>query len=203
MVLRDNDIVYSYKTEIGHFVTFSNRPNFQIKTVKQTHGSIVVDKENANSDREADGIFFSDLLEPYPAIVTADCIPVLVIGETRHAIIHAGWRGVKNGVVINALKEIDRPKCVVIGPHIKECCFEVTSEFKDYFLGPKNFTNRSSKIFFSLEQELILQIKVYSPQIDIINLAPCTCCNNEFHSYRRDRTQKRNWNLLLPSFNIF
>ncbi len=57
-----------------------------------------------------------------------DCAPVAVIGERGIGIAHAGWRGLRAGVLESLLRVFaergDRPVAAVIGPHIRVCCNE-------------------------------------------------------------------------------
>ncbi len=62
---------------------------------------------------------------------TADCVPLLVGDRERGAVaaIHAGWRGVVQGVVPAALAALGgRALLVAIGPHIRGPAFEVGPE---------------------------------------------------------------------------
>lgn len=67
------------------------------------------------------------------AVVTADCVPLLVAEAdgVRVAAIHAGWRGLAAGVVAEGLLALARLGAepgrlrAVIGPHIGPCCYEI------------------------------------------------------------------------------
>jgi YfiH family protein len=65
---------------------------------------------------------------------TADCVPLLVGDRATGAVaaIHAGWRGVVQGVVPAALAALGgRAPIVAIGPHIRGAAFEVGPEVAD------------------------------------------------------------------------
>lgn len=65
------------------------------------------------------------------AVVTADCVPVVLAGRRTIAAIHAGWRGIAADVVGETLARLgERPTEVVawIGPAIGPCCYEVGAE---------------------------------------------------------------------------
>ena len=63
----------------------------------------------------------------------ADCIPIYLydIQNKNIGLIHAGWRGVAAGIIengINELKNLDSNPInvkVLLGPSIRQCCFEV------------------------------------------------------------------------------
>jgi len=60
------------------------------------------------------------------AVRVADCVPVLVGSDEGVAAIHAGWRGVVNGVIPAALRALGgKDRACAIGPCIGACCFEV------------------------------------------------------------------------------
>jgi YfiH family protein len=80
------------------------------------------------------------------AVMTADCVPVLVADVKRRAAgaFHAGWRGTVARVVEKGIGEMQRhfgslPRDLraVIGPSIRSCCYrvgdEVRSEFESQF----------------------------------------------------------------------
>lgn len=67
------------------------------------------------------------------AVLTADCLPILVTNRkgTMVCAIHAGWRGLLNGIVRNTLQQLpeDPAKLLVwIGPAIRQAHFEVGEE---------------------------------------------------------------------------
>jgi YfiH family protein len=65
------------------------------------------------------------------SVITADCVPVLVAGETHLAAIHAGWRGIVGRVVhhtLSAFSEDPSTLTAWIGPSIGACCYEVGPE---------------------------------------------------------------------------
>src|SRR3954469_9019067 len=72
--------------------------------LKQVHGTKVVDASSATKDTEADASV-SHGPGRVLAIMTADCLPVLLCDRagTVVAAAHAGWRGLASGVLENTL----------------------------------------------------------------------------------------------------
>ncbi|BCX88633.1 polyphenol oxidase [Methylomarinovum tepidoasis] len=70
------------------------------------------------------------------AVLTADCLPVLITDGLIVAAVHAGWRGLAAGILERALTEIPwgRPPMVWLGPAIGPAAFEVGPEVRDAFL---------------------------------------------------------------------
>lgn len=88
-------------------------------------------------------------------VLTADCLPLLVTDKQGQAIaaIHAGWRGLVNGVVANTLErfcvanELQRKDLLVwLGPAISQQYFEVGEEVYAAFL--ERFDEQSIKPAF-------------------------------------------------------
>ncbi|MCC6640490.1 MAG: polyphenol oxidase family protein [Deltaproteobacteria bacterium] len=99
---------------------------------RQVHGTAVMRASEGAGVEDADAIV-SDVPGLPVAIVTADCVPVLVAdpGGAHVAAIHAGWRGLAAGVVEAGLVALQRIGAeparlrAAVGPHIGPCCYEV------------------------------------------------------------------------------
>lgn len=94
---------------------------------KQIHSSTVLP---ARPGRCGDGDALVAPREPglALAVVTADCVPVLLAGPERIAAAHAGWRGIAAGVVpatVRAATTEPAAWTAWIGPAIGACCYEV------------------------------------------------------------------------------
>jgi polyphenol oxidase len=66
-------------------------------------------------------------------VLTADCLPIALIGEQAVAMLHAGWRGLADGVLeegVKAVRELsgDGELQAAIGPGAGGCCYEVGPE---------------------------------------------------------------------------
>jgi copper oxidase (laccase) domain-containing protein len=70
---------------------------------QQTHSTNIKEVMTGEEDLlDCDGLFTRnpDLIL---GIKTADCAPVVFIGEEKFGIVHAGWRGLVNGILENML----------------------------------------------------------------------------------------------------
>ncbi|MCH2625405.1 MAG: polyphenol oxidase family protein [Actinomycetota bacterium] len=100
----------------------------------QTHGAEVysVDGPGEGNGQECDA-----LLTTCPgavlAVRIADCVPIAVYGTSLRnipivCVIHAGWRGIREGVIVNSLQQIREHGAhhlrAIIGPHISTECYE-------------------------------------------------------------------------------
>ena len=68
--------------------------------LRQVHGAdvavVTTRGEHAGTDGDA---IATGLLDTPLCVQTADCVPIVVVGEGAVAVIHAGWRGLVAGVV--------------------------------------------------------------------------------------------------------
>ena len=189
------------KLPVGFFLIYDEKPNFPCRGIKQVHGkeiAVVIDKNQYTEDKEADGlmmVLMNDM--PVLSVQTADCMPIVVLGKRGVALLHAGWRGLQQEIALQKNVEVLMPYYFFIGPHINCCCFEVKEDFKKNFPNSPHFSQRDEKLYFSLIDEIKDQIKKVYPDAEIESSAICTCCDQTFHSFRRNGTNKRNWNLLL------
>jgi copper oxidase (laccase) domain-containing protein len=178
----------------GRFETWTTRPDLEMIQATQVHGTDIVSPETLPC--EADGIFVSWEKWDRPiAIKTADCMPIIIEGEQGVVFLHAGWRGLANGILERAELHMISPQRVFIGPSIQECCFEVSHDFIEHFPGSSNFIKRNGKSYFNLPAEARSNLSRKFPSLFIQQASVCTCCNPAFHSYRRNKTTERNWNL--------
>lgn len=76
------------------------------------------------------------------AVRTADCLPIALIAPEAVAMVHAGWRGLADGIVeagITTLHELGATRvAAAIGPGAGVCCYETGDEVHAAFehLGP-------------------------------------------------------------------
>lgn len=162
--------------------------------LNQTHSNdCIIAEENPGTD--ADAIITRDRNKVL-AIMTADCLPILLSNRegSEIAAIHAGWRGLVNGIVENTLNKMQSsPDQVIawVGPAICQACYEVGSEVRETYLGIYPFTDRSFKKqgqrwLANLPQlaELVLENSGVSC---VYQSGACTFeKENEFYSYRRN-----------------
>ncbi len=104
--------------------------------VHQTHGTDVVAANEATPDSAGDVIVdFGD--EFAIAVLVADCVPLLLVDEISPAlaVVHAGWRGLQSGVIVNALRNFEHPGSVhvFIGPCISAEAYQVGPDVANYF----------------------------------------------------------------------
>lgn len=129
---------------------------------------------------EADAIVFA---EGAAAIMVADCIPAVLIGDKASAVVHLGWRGIASDLVQKATAEIGAPIAVALGPHIGACCYEVGIDVAQQF-SAHAMRSADGKMYLDLEYDLLKQLS----DIGFHELASggiCTSCHHDrYFSYR-------------------
>ena len=121
-------------------------------------------------------------------VVTADCVPVLILAGDGVAAVHAGWRGIVAGVIPKALERLDEPVAAWVGPSIHACCYEVgpdvTSAFEEQALPIADpwHVDPAAAACAQLRRAGIDRIAASSL---------CTSCDTRFFSHRRDRLTGR------------
>ena len=161
---------------------------------KQVHGTDIVEHTGDDSgsfwldavipDVEADG-HITDQPGVVLAIITADCVPVALVGPSEIALVHCGWRGMAAEFLADAAKRIDA-HAAVMGPAIGPCCYEVGVEVAQRFdTWPEAVRDGrldlASVACRQLEAAGVSRMEMASP---------CTSCEEKaFFSHRRDGAQ--------------
>ena len=174
--------------------------NGQFVPVQLDHTHIVYDVKNP-SDTEnkiGDGIITRNP-SLIPTVTVADCMPLYLYDPVSgvFGIVHSGWKG--TGIVADAIELAEKNYgaraadfCVVLGPHIRDCCYIVNKERADWFA--ENFTpdcirpledgvkvdrNTGAGPLFrlSLEKANLAAIKKAGVPDENVWIHPaCTCC---------------------------
>ncbi len=136
-------------------------------------------------------------------ILTADCVPILVLDKKRNIIaaIHSGWKGAFKNITIKVLKKFiklgsnKKDIIVAIGPSISQKNYEVGREFKNKFLlkTTRNsifFKQKGKRIYFNLSKFIYNQLISFGIyKIDVIRKDTFDKKNN-FFSARRSIKRK-------------
>ena len=106
----------------------------------QTHSTVVNRAEAGSRGVPGDALWTEEPGVPMLAL-GADCVLMAMArtngAEPALAVIHAGWRGLIDGVVDTTAEVIGPGFAAVVGPSIGPCCYEVgeevASRFRDRF----------------------------------------------------------------------
>jgi YfiH family protein len=118
-------------------------------------------------------------------VLTADCLPVALARAGAVAMLHAGWRGLAEGVLeegVRALAELDGDGAIaaVIGPGACVCCYEVGPEVHAAFGGAHREGRRID--LRAIARDRLLEAGV----AQVLDARACTICDERFFSHRRE-----------------
>lgn len=180
----------------------------KVVTCKQVHSNrVLVVKSNSDyknfRDYEADALI-TNLKDIPLSVFTADCLPIFILDSANKVIglAHAGWKGSFeniSGKILETMQEeyqINLNHCqVALGPCIKECCYQISSELAEKYL--EKFSNLNSEIVKQKDQAYYLNLSLMNKKLllkagvkenNIIVSPHCTSCYSKyFFSYRRDK----------------
>jgi len=137
-------------------------------------------------------------------IMTADCLPVFICDKKgmEVALVHAGWRGLADGIVESALELFTAPKnelLVHCGPAISQQHFEIGYEVKEALGGSDQFyQNQADKAgHFLADLTGILGERMANKGVMFTQSGHCTFAESDkFYSYRREGVTGRIVSLL-------
>ena len=144
---------------------------------------------------------YSDLPQSVCAVLTADCLPVLCCSNDGKEIaaVHAGWRGLADGVLQNALASFKTPAAqlrIWIGPSIGASAFEVGDDVRDRFVvrhssNAEYFLSHSGKWLADLAS-IAADECLRAGVEDITKSSECTVRNNRsWYSWRKEKAAAR------------
>ncbi len=134
------------------------------------------------------------------AILTADCLPVVMASSDGAAIAaaHAGWRGLAAGILEATIAQMPCDPAQLtawIGPAIGPCCYEIDAPVRDAFCRGRLAPFADDSIFretrpdhwlFDLPQ-LAKRALIAAGVSQVYVSGQCTVCVPEqYYSYRRD-----------------
>jgi YfiH family protein len=125
-----------------------------------------------------------------PMVLTADCLPIAVAGGGAVAMVHAGWRGLAEGVIaagVRRLRELapGAPLDAAIGPGAGICCYEVGDEVRERFADYGAEARRGH----NLDLKKIARAQLEDEGVgQVHDVGLCTICSPAglFFSHRRD-----------------
>ena len=150
---------------------------------RQVHSPTVHRAHAGKRGEPGDGLWSDEPGLPLLAM-SADCLPIAIArrdGRRALAVLHAGWRGLSEGVVAAGVAALGTgAKAAVIGPAIGPCCYEVGDEVATLF--DADLTVERKLDLWSAAERALRGAGVET--VERVDL--CTRCHPElFFSHRR------------------
>ena len=147
---------------------------------RQVHGATVL---RDGDGEEADGQVTAER-GVAPMVLTADCLAVALAAPGGAGMVHAGWRGLADGVLEAGVAALGAPgAAAAIGPCARGCCYEVGDEVRAA-LGLEPTGGPALVDLPGLARERLLAAGVEA----VHDSGLCTMCGDPslFFSHRRD-----------------
>ena len=153
----------------------------------QTHSTVVNRAEAGSRGAPGDGLWTDEPGIPMLAL-GADCVLMAMArrngSQPALAVLHAGWRGLIDGIVESTAQILGPGFAAVVGPAIGPCCYEVGDEVSSRFqarFGDGIVTDRKLDLWAAAEQAAR---EAGAASVDRLDL--CTRCREDlFFSERR------------------
>jgi YfiH family protein len=166
----------------------STNPHVEVQApVAGRHGPFECEDSASQPAFEADG---HAIAAPGLAamVLTADCIPVALGAQGVVAALHAGWRGLADGVLeegVRAVRELggSGELVAVVGPCAGACCYEVGEEVHAAFAD----AHRDGRL---IDLRAIAHERLQAAGVaEVLDANACTICDERFFSHRREGTR--------------
>jgi YfiH family protein len=191
-VLTDDDdaAVDANRDRLAALIQIARERTLQGLQVHGTHVRRVRELPDAGAAlADADGQATA-LADVAAVVLTADCLPVALVGEAAVAMIHAGWRGLAGDVLgegVRALRELGArgELRAAIGPGAGPCCYEAGPEVHAAFAAYGEQARRGAHA----DLKLVARRQLLRAGVDEVHDAGlCTLCAPAglFFSHRRD-----------------
>ena len=189
----DPQAVAANRSLLNQYLNLPNPPVW----LKQTHSAKVIEASTSiNSVEEGDALFTSQP-NVVCAVMTADCLPIVLSDHESQciAIVHAGWRGLIEGIIENTVAAMRRhctPSMAWLGPAIGASAFEVKADVYQAYLAK----NQHFASCFQACSQHAWHFDIYAAARLVLSRAGvehtyggdlCTVSDaQKFFSYRRD-----------------
>lgn len=194
-----NGLDFNKETEEGRRNIENIKEWFGIKEVgflNQVHSDQVI---VYSEDVKAGDSLMTNEKNTAVGVFTADCVPILLYDKRNKAVaaVHSGWRGTFSCILLKTIEQMEKvystkveDLVAYIGPHMHQCCYEVSEEIIDEFKNSQVYVglDLSKGRMLSMTKCIIHQLEVKGVSKENINdLGICTFCNEkyELHSYRK------------------
>ena len=132
---------------------------------------------------EGDGLWSDERGRPMLAF-SADCLPIAIArtdGTPALAVLHAGWRGLSEGIVSVGVEAVGPGEtAAIVGPAIGPCCYDVGPEVSSRF--DEDLTVDRKLDLWTAAERALRRAGVH--RVDRVDI--CTRCHPDlFFSHRR------------------
>ena len=195
--VNDNSSCVEQNREI--FASFFNSSINDLVFMSQVHSNSVLFVQE-NGKFICDGLITNNKNLTL-CVMIADCAPVVLYDAKNKisVVLHVGRKGAFLGIIPKAIQKLkdnfnssNEDIYAYIGPHIKSCCYEIDGKVLKE--AQKNFDfaliKKDNRYFLDLDEIIFSQLQDVNIS-HIKNEKICTCCDENYFSYRRDNVTGR------------
>ncbi|PSW09567.1 peptidoglycan editing factor PgeF [Photobacterium sanctipauli] len=202
----DLALVNANRGNLQSHLQLANAPQW----LNQIHSTVVVDLETPLVEiPDADGSY-TQRKGLACTVMTADCLPVILCDRagTQVAAVHAGWRGLVDGIIEEAIARFSGDKSDILawmGPAIGPTAFEVGGEVRAQFIAVDAAAQQAFKpVADNPDDKWLADLYMLATQRlnragvnQVFGGQYCTFSDSEqFYSYRRDGVTGRQATLI-------
>lgn len=168
--------------------------------LKQVHGArVVVVEAPGGANGEAADAAVTASAGTAIAVLTADCAPVAMASpEGILGIAHAGWRGLRAGVVeatVQTMRRLGATRIeAVLGPCIHSCCYTFGEEdllrVEERYGPPVRAVDRQGSAALDLPAGVRAALHAAGATL-VGGTSTCTSCTDGHWSWRAEQTERR------------
>ena len=157
--------------------------------MNQVHGDEVVEIYEENTSLITADAMITKVVGLPLVVLVADCLPILISSTSVIGAVHAGRRGVLNGIIsktVLAMRTLGAQELKAkIGPAICKECYEVDIEMYETAVMQKPELATSSGLHkLDLKRAAIFELEASG--VDVSDIKICTAHDSNYFSYRRD-----------------
>ncbi|MDQ1699977.1 MAG: purine-nucleoside/S-methyl-5-thioadenosine phosphorylase / adenosine deaminase [Frankiaceae bacterium] len=165
----------------------------RVQFMHQVHGAAVViaDASTDGDVPDADALVTTTRGLAI-AVLVADCVPIALVSRRAIAVVHAGRRGLVEGIVpaaVDAIRRYDEgPIAATVGAAICGGCYEVPADMQAEVAGVVPAAKATTATGTpGLDLPAAVRSQLRDAGVDVTNeSAPCTREDPRYYSHRRD-----------------
>jgi YfiH family protein len=160
--------------------------------LRQVHAATVVTvtKPGEHTGAEADAVVTREPLAKL-AVRTADCVPLVLLGDRSIGVVHAGWRGLAGGLIQAAVAAMGDVHTAHVGPHIRAGCYEFSEPDLDGVAAALGDGVRGTTTWGKPALDLTAGVRSALGDIAVVDAGACTACSDLYFSWRARKDMAR------------
>jgi copper oxidase (laccase) domain-containing protein len=125
------------------------------------------------------------------AVRTADCVPLVLVGDESIGVVHAGWRGLALGVIQATVAAMGDVHTAHVGPHIRAGCYEFGDDDLDDVARILGDSIRATTTWGAPALDLTAGVRAALGNVTLVDAGACTACSDLYFSWRARKDEAR------------